>query len=200
MAYHLLTEDPVPIWHLEEGHRPDFTDEPIVALDRRQGWIAFRGVPIEHLGAVVATGVDKDPTDSTIFCADEDKAYEYARPRSGMDGPGLMYALRGGHLERSFRTLPADAPPEQVAEVQATYPHRYENLDGTRHFSRLADQANTAYEMAYGYWIPGDAREALLAIFLLGSRDAFAEALRTLNTKLSQRISMVGRGNDGACQ
>jgi hypothetical protein len=28
----------------------------------------------------------------------------YARPKSGVDGPGLMYALHGGYLERSFRT------------------------------------------------------------------------------------------------
>jgi len=33
---------------------------------------------------------------------------------------------------------------------------------------------------AYGYWIPGNARDALLAIFLRGHKDAVIEALRAL--------------------
>ena len=95
-------------------------------------------------------GVDVDPTDSPIFCGEEDKAYEYARPGSGGDGPGLMYALNGGYLERSFCTLPVDATPEDIAEVRKSYPHEYGDPHGGLYFSRLADQNNTAYEAPTG--------------------------------------------------
>jgi hypothetical protein len=39
------------------------------------------------------------------------------------------------------------------------------------------NENNTAYETAYGYWTPGNARDALLAIFLRGHTDAVIEAL-----------------------
>jgi len=152
VTYHLLNADSVPIWYIEEGHKPDPTDEPIMALYRDlqrvngRSWIAFRGVPIDRLRSVFLNGVDVDPTDGPIFCSDEEKAFEYARPKSGVDGPGLMYALHGRYLERSFRTLPADASPEQIAEVQITYPYRFADPYGELYFSRLADQNNTVYE------------------------------------------------------
>ncbi len=185
MTYRLLNADPTPIWYIEEGHKPERTDEPIMALYRNlqpvngREWVAFRGVPIDCLRSVFFNGVDVDPTDDPIFCDDAEKAFEYARPKSGVDGPGLMYALHGSYLKPSWRTLPADASPEQIAEVQITYPHRYENpLGDDLYFSRLAHQKNTAYEAAYGYWIPGNARDALLAIFLRGHTDEVIEALR----------------------
>jgi hypothetical protein len=111
VPFHLLNAEPVPVWYVEEGHKPSLDDEPILALYRAlqpvngKGWITFRGVPIDRLRAVVDNGVDVFPTDTTIFCADEDKAYEYARPQSGCDGPGLMYALRMT-CERRRSTVP----------------------------------------------------------------------------------------------
>jgi hypothetical protein len=186
VPYHLLNAEPIPVWYVEEGHEPYFGDAPIMDLHQRlqpingRCGIRFRGVPIDRLRAVVDNGVDVDPTDSPIFCDDEEKAFEYARPKSGIDGPGLMYALHSGYLERTFHALPADASPEKIAEVQSIYPHRYEDALGGLHFSRLADQNNIAYEMAYGYWIPGNARDALLAIFLRGRMDEVVEALGAL--------------------
>jgi hypothetical protein len=186
VTYRLLNADPVPIWYIEEGHKPDLTDEPIMALYRDlqrvngRRWIAFRGVPIDRLRSVFFNGVDVDPTDGPIFCGDEEKAFEYARPKSGVNGPGLMYALHRGYLERTFQLLPADASPEKIAEVRKTYPHEYDDPHGGLYFSRLADQNNTAYEYAYGYWIPGSARDALLAIFLRGRMDEVMEALRAV--------------------
>jgi hypothetical protein len=186
VTYHPLAAEPVPIWYIEDGHKPDLTDEPIMALHRDlqrvngRRWIAFRGVPIDCLRSVFFNGVDVAPTDRPIFCGDEQKAFEYARPTSGVDGPGPMYALHSGYLERSFRTLPADASPEEIAQVQITYPYRYEDPYGGPHFSRLTAQYNTVYEAAYGYWIPGNARDALLAIFLRGQVDEVMEAWRDL--------------------
>jgi hypothetical protein len=142
-------------------------------------WIAFRGKPIECLRSVIPNGVDVDPTDRTIFCGDYDKAFEYTRPSSDFDGPGLIYALHGGYLERSHRVLPADASPEQIAEVRKTYPYEYPFPYDGLYFSRLVGQENTAYEFTFGYWVPGNARDALLAVFLIGRMDEVMEALRT---------------------
>jgi hypothetical protein len=68
--------------------------------------------------------------------------------------------------------------PSGIAEVQKTYPYKYDQPNGSLYFSRLADQNNTAYE-GYGYWIPGNARDALLAIFVRGQIDEINEALKT---------------------
>lgn len=129
VSHHLIRADPVPVWYIEEGHKPDFNDGPIWDLHRKlqpvggRAWIAFRGVPLDRLRAVLDNGVDVDPTDTTIFCADdESKAFEYARPRSGGDGAGLMYAMHGAYLERSFRMLPADASAEAIAKVRQVLP------------------------------------------------------------------------------
>jgi hypothetical protein len=181
--YRLLSGTQIPVWHIAEGHAPSFADEPIRKLYQQKsivngtGAVAFRGVPITRLGAVLDHGVDVRPTDGTIFCSDEDKAYEYARPQS-LGGPGMIYALHEGYLERSFRTLPADASAEEIADIKATYPHCYEISDGRLYFSRLPDQNNIAYEMAYGYWIPGRGKDALLAIFLTGPLEEVSKALK----------------------
>ena len=188
VTYRLLVSEPVPIWHIGAGHKPRLQDEPIIDLYRNleringKSWVAFRGTPIDRFLTVFLTGVDKSPTNSPIFCADEDKAYEYARPNDGISGPGLLYALHGAYLERSYRTLSADASAEEIAEVQCTYPHRYEDPFGQLHLSRLPDQVNLAYEAAYGYWIPGNAREALLAIFLIGAADEVTDALKAITS------------------
>jgi hypothetical protein len=39
--------------------------------------------------------------------------------------------------------------PSGIAEVQKTYPYKYDQPNGSLYFSRLADQNNTAYE-GYG--------------------------------------------------
>jgi hypothetical protein len=185
VTYLQLFQEPVPVWYVADGHTPSISDAPIMDIYKSRqrvngkGWIAFRGVPIERLRTVAETGVDVSPTDATIFCADEDKAWEYARPRTGFDGPGLMYALNGGYLQPSFRQLAADSSPEEIAEVQKTYPYEYDDPSSDlRYFSRLAGQNNIAYE-GYGYWIPGNARDALLAIFVRGDMDDITEALKT---------------------
>lgn len=74
--------------------------------------------------------------------------------------------------------VPADASPEDIAEVLKTYPNQYDSPHDGFYFSRLADQSNNANEYAYGYWIPGNAKDALLAIFLRGAVNEVMEALR----------------------
>jgi hypothetical protein len=48
------------------------------------------------------------------------------------------------------------------------------------YFSRLAGQTNLAYETAYGYWIPGNARQALLAVFVIGPYERAATVLEDI--------------------
>ncbi len=94
-------------------------------------WVTFRGVPLARLADVLRTGIDVTPTDAPIFGTDGvDKAFEYARPVGGGTGPGLILALRGPHLERTFRDLDADASPAEIAVTRETYPHPAGNPGG----------------------------------------------------------------------
>lgn len=178
-----LAEHPVPVWQIDTEN--EFKLSANVALSALEDWatavliesapaegahsLEFRGVPLARLAGVLRTGIDVAPTDAPIFCTDGvDKAFEYARPGVGETGPGLVLALRGPHLARTYRDLDADASPAVIAEIRETYPHPAGNPGGRIRFSRLADQTTPGYEEAYGYWIPGNAREALVAVCVLG--------------------------------
>jgi hypothetical protein len=146
----------------------------------------FRGVPPDRFLTVLATGVDVTPTDPPIYCADLEKAWEYGAT-SGSQGPRLIMALDSSKLERTFQTLPSGAMPDEIAAVRATYPHHHpEHPDGLW-FSRI-DRFFPAYEIPYGYWIPGDARDALMAVFLVGDDDSWRQAVAVLRAGLSQAL------------
>lgn len=179
----LLARHPVPVWQIDtENEFKISANAALSALetwsialmidsapDEGDHWVTFRGVPLARLADVLRTGIDVTPTDAPIFCTDGvDKAFEYARPVGGGTGPGLILALRGTHLERTFRDLDADASPAEIAETRETYPHPAGNPGGRIRFSRLADQSTPGYEEAYGYWIPGNACEALVGVCVLG--------------------------------
>lgn len=179
----LLARHPVPVWQIDtENEFKISANAALSALetwsialmidsapDEGDHWVTFRGVPLARLGEVLRTGIDVAPTDAPIFGTDGvDKAFEYARPVGGGTGPGLILALRGPHLERTFRDLDADASPAEIAETRETYPHPAGNPGGRIRLSRLADQTTPGYEEAYGYWIPGNAREALIGVCVLG--------------------------------
>jgi hypothetical protein len=130
----------------------------------------FRGVPINRFLTVVTTGVDVQPADAPIYCSDFDKAWEYGGS-SHCFGPRMMFALDHNRLERTFRTLPLDATASELAETRETYPHQHEDHSDALWFSRI-DFYKPAYEIPYGYWIPGNAKDALMAVFLHGAERA----------------------------
>ena len=92
-------------------------------------------------------------------------------------GAGLVDAMHGAYPARSFGMLPAGASAEAIAKVRKVYPNQYADSIGDLYFSRLANQVNTAYECAYGYWFPTNLRSALLAVFLRGPIKEILETL-----------------------
>lgn len=187
MQYELLIEAPVPVWVVTDcDDRPPVnagTDEALyltagsgAAIDR---YPLFRGVSLDRFLTVYTTGVDVEPTDAPIYCSDFDKAWEYGGSSTGV-GPRLIFALDQDMLERTFQTLPPDASPAEIAAVRATYPHHHEEHTGGLWFSRLA-RYTPGDEIPYAYWLPGDAKNALMAIFLLGvERDAVVSAFQSV--------------------
>lgn len=176
-----IARHPVPVWQIDTENEFSTANSALSALEKwsiavtidsapAEGphWVTFRGVPLARLRDVLRTGIDVTPTDAPIFCAEVDKAFEYARPVGGGTGPGVTLALRGPRLDRTFQDLDAAASPAEIAATRVTYPHRAGNPGGRTRFSRLADQTGPGYEEAYGYWIPGDAREALVGVCVLG--------------------------------
>ena len=200
LTYELVHADPVPIWLVQGDGVPSIVDGPILdllkALEPFNGktGIEFRGKSLDHLAAVWKNGIDVSPTDAVIFCADVEKAHEYANLGWGEPGPGLILALHCGHLERSFKDLPADASTNEIAEVQRTYRHKYTATDGRMRFSRLAEQENLNYEEAYGYWIPGNAKDALLAVFIFGGSSEVADSLANFVTSPVDGAVANGQG------
>ena len=50
-------------------------------------------------------------------------------------------------------------------------------------FTRFSDSAS-AYEIEYGYWIPGTAKDALLGVFLFGQEDEVMRVFANVTTQL----------------
>lgn len=171
-TYRLVFEDPIPIWLVEGTSRPGREDTPVnelfaKVLAEHQTFPEYRGVEIARLPQVLTSGVDVVPTNAPIFVSDFDKAWEYP----STSAPRVVFALRSNMLKRSFQTLPLDASTAEIADVRTEYPHQHEH-DRCLWFSRIAEQnRNLAYESAYGYWIPGNAKDALLAAFCFGNPD-----------------------------
>lgn len=126
---------------------------------------ACRGVAASMLPTVIATGIDVSPPSAPIWVSSIDKAMEYG------GWPKALLVLNPSRLDRTFRELPANADPREVAEVQKMFPSEVEPVDGDgRWFSRLDatdPRTGTGYEVAYARWIPGDPKCALEAIVLI---------------------------------
>ena len=124
---------------------------------------ACRGTAADRLARVLATGVDVEPSNAPIWVSSLDKAMEYG------ELPKLLLVFDPEHLDRSFREI--DTSDSRRAHLQQTFPTQLVSQDGSKVWlSRLsADdrRIGPGYEEAYGHWIPGDAREALIAIVII---------------------------------
>jgi len=124
-----------------------------------------RGVSADRLTYVLRHGIDVDPTDAPIWVSGIDKAVEYG------GWPKLILVLDATRLDRTFRELATSGDATERALLRRTFPTECASEDGSHIWlSRLAPtdtRLATGYEIAYGRWIPGDAREALLAILVV---------------------------------
>jgi hypothetical protein len=129
----------------------------------------FRGVTLDRLPTVVRLGIDVEPTCTPIYHDHIDKAWEYG------GFPKVILALDERLLDRTFREVPLDHPEEEQQALLEEFPTRVVGPEGsTLWFSKLAPddpRLTKPYEWAYGCWIPGDAREALNGVFVIGTAD-----------------------------
>jgi hypothetical protein len=125
------------------------------------GGCDFRGVSIDRLPNILKFGIDVEPTDSPIYVAEFDKAWEYG------EFPKVVMALASEHMEPTFRVLPVDVLEAEIEVLRRIYPNSY-SVDGQTWISRVSDPNPAArnYEAAYGRWIPGDPFDALRGIFV----------------------------------
>lgn len=182
MEYEFWQHDPVPVWGVEthaDGEF-DFVAEPLVnVMLANDGGVTMRGVEIGRLPAILSQGIDVDPTDGVIYCEMGGKAYEYGGfPKVILV---LRYANDAGQQVTfpAFRTVFPDSSPESIAEAQKLYPFEIgrDSADRERR-CRVEPQSQAVenYLATYGYFIPGDAWDALAAVFVFGTREQLDEA------------------------
>jgi hypothetical protein len=142
---------------------------------------SFRGVSIDRLGGVLKTGVDVEPTDAVFWVNELQKALEYG------GWPKVLMAFDSERLKRSWIEIDENAPAGEIGRIRRDYPTVIP--DGEKLYcSRLpsdAPQLMTAYEFQHAFWIPGEALEALKALFIVfrpQDQDQVREALLGLGT------------------
>lgn len=139
--------------------------------------VLYRGFAITQLAAVLETGLDVPP--QSAFFATESRSYAWEYPHS-RDIAALMIIDRS-HTERSFVLAGSAVDGQPLMVDKDTYPNeylyegacvhtRFDHMDGrgTRTFSD---------ENRFGFWIPGGARAALLAIVLGGPQSTVLQTL-----------------------
>jgi hypothetical protein len=165
------------VWHTESTAVNDLPWwRPAFGGSRAEG--LYRGFDREALGTVLQTGLDV-PAQSSFFASDfPDKAWEYP---TGRTLPAMM-VLDGRKAASSFICKPADAADDSLADTQL-YPHRY--LDGSREihtrFQLGPGTRRFRDENMYGFWVPGDARDALIAVVLGGPRESVLQGLHDVS-------------------
>lgn len=174
------------IWQTE---KTGMCDCPISLPPMKLWRVLYRGFEESKLSSVLRSGLDVPP--QSAFCATEyaDKAWEYPPNRA----IATMLVLDPGVTQRSFVTRPAGADGAWIPD-RALYPNEYVD-DGvvihtrftTGHFPACFED-----EHMYGHWVPGDARSALLAVVIGGSRPDVLQRLRQVNLDDPYTIEFVG--------
>lgn len=167
----LIANDPVPIRLVEI---PDATQQYRCPFDhieflRSIGELhgdgkaflrfLYRGVGIDRLECIFKTGIDVEPTTSTIFVGSLEKAWEYG------GFPKIILGLDPGHLSQTFKEVSASITEEELARLEELYPTVLRSSDGKMLWlTRLEEcdpRIGTEYEYGYARWIPSDPFKAL---------------------------------------
>lgn len=168
VEFKYLDRNPVPvilgICPTADGRSSQASPAQPLDVDVDLGACLFRAVNADRVPAILLTGIDVEPTDAPIFASGLDKAWEYG------NFPKAMMTFDLQHLEPSWKMLSADASESELADVSARYPTVLRYRDGERlwctRFAAEDPRAGSRYEMEYGYWVPGDPFDALVAVFL----------------------------------
>lgn len=174
VRYTLLGDDRFPVWGtvMQKRHLapawPESLPEPQLPLMLAQ----YRAVSWNRLPTVLRSGVDVEPSDAPLYLSDWEKAWEYG------GFPKVVFALTTSTLKRSFHSLPPDADVAEIARWQRTFPHRLDLPSGMIWLTLFDPKKSSgpAYEVAHGWYVPGDPATACVGVFLHGSEDHVAEA------------------------
>lgn len=203
VEFKLLTAEPVPVWAAAVDVKTYEHRSPLRNIDLRKSfdvlrrYVEYRGVKWDRLQAILATGVDVEPTTHPIFVSDFDKAWEYGR------WPKVVMAFDGRQLQPTYReVILSDTTADEIAQLMVDYPTRIESVAGDRvwltRFPAADPRAASSYEAAFARWIPGDPFDALLAVFVfvpegVSELDALGARLGQLR-RTSNALPVVASG------
>lgn len=130
----------------------------------------FRGVDRASLERALRQGIDVVPTDAHWYGADLEKALEY-----GGDYPAILI-IDANKVERPFREIASDAPDDAHREASEWAKGQpMPSRDGRwLLYSRLPKEDSrrgSPYELQYSWYIPGEAREALIGVIEFRAQD-----------------------------
>lgn len=137
-------------------------------LESHIGRICYRGVANARLDRVLGSGIDVEPTTAPFFASlFAEKALKYG------GSPKVMIVLHASALDRTSRDLDARTSARGIAAVRENFPTRFELEDHSKiRFSRFySDSVRTPLEGedSFGFWIPGDAKRAIVAALRIES-------------------------------
>ncbi len=165
----------VAIWHTEKFAPrdvplwlPPFSWDVSMAL--------YRGFSIDKLNNVLEHGLDVPPRCAFFATGHDDKAWEYPCNRT----IAAMLVLDSSQTLPSYARTPAGADDSWQPD-KSLYPNTYAD-DGQLIHTRFEDGRCQHFlnERMYGHWVPGDARDALIAIVLGGPRAVVNDRLKGL--------------------
>jgi hypothetical protein len=153
--------------------------------------VTCRGVGFDRLGVILENGCDVSPTHSPIFADDIEKAIEYG------GGAQVVQVFDNERLQRTFTEVSADTDPSEIQKLKDTYQSWEISLDGKKiWFSMLPFEDGrraTPYEVAYGWFIPDNPLDALIAVAIFVGTDRERDtALRLLDNWLDPEPTSIG--------
>jgi hypothetical protein len=134
----------------------------------------YRGFAWDALPTVLETGLDVPERAAFFATPYADKAWEYP---TGRMHPAML-VLDERHAARSGARKPADAT-DDWAPATTLYPGHYRDGSAEVHTRFAAGHGRRCFldETMHGYWVPGDARTALIAVILGGPAPAVMQLL-----------------------
>lgn len=183
----IARSDGVAIWHTDKTAARD-----VPLWLPPFGWEAplglYRGFDADALGGVLEHGLDV-PSGCAFFATGHaDKAWEYPTTRS----IAAMLVLDSTKAKPSYVCKPFGAGDAWQPD-KTLYPNAYVDSGQVVHTRFAADRGTRCFqdEHMYGHWIPGNARDALIAIVLGGPRTAIHARLEELQGRGSYHVELL---------